>query len=115
MVVDQLEEAEADLVFGALSDRTRRDILRRSTQRKLSISALAHDYEMSFTAVQKHVAVLERASLVSKEVHGREKLVLANLETVRRAGELLDQYEQFWRARVEAIDSILTEEKEMNE
>lgn len=99
-------------MFAALSDRTRRDILRRSTQRKLSISALAGDYEMSFAAVQKHVTVLERASLVSKEVRGREKLVVANLETVRRAGELLDQYEQFWRARMEAIDDLLSEEKE---
>ncbi len=98
-------------MFGALSDRTRRDILRRSILRKQSISALAADYEMSFAAVQKHVTVLERASLVSKEVRGREKLVVANLETVRRAGELLDRYEQFWRARMEAIDTILSEEK----
>jgi DNA-binding transcriptional ArsR family regulator len=111
MVVDQLEEAEADLVFKALSDRTRRDILRRSVLRKQSISSLAADYEMSFAAVQKHVAVLERAALVIKVAKGREKLVEANLETVRRAGELLDEYERFWRARMEAIDAILTEEK----
>ncbi len=60
---DTFSEAEADRVFHALSDSTRRDILARAIEREQSVSALARHYEMSLTAVQKHVAVLERAAL----------------------------------------------------
>ena len=72
MVVDQ-----DDLLFGALADSTRRDIFRRAREGRLSVSALAREYPISVTAVQKHVAVLERAELVSKERVGRETIVRA--------------------------------------
>ena len=86
MVVDQLTDDEVDRIFGALADATRRDILSRAIRQEQSVSALAGHYEMSFAAVQKHVAVLERATLVTKQRHGREQIVHANTSTLRRAG-----------------------------
>jgi DNA-binding transcriptional ArsR family regulator len=109
MVVDQLQ-GQTDLLFHALSDPTRRDIVRRTMQHEHSVSALARYYPMSFAAVQKHVAVLERAELVVKERHGREQLVWGNVAAVRRASELLAQYETLWRHRIDQMDQILTED-----
>jgi len=116
MVVDLLtgdtfSEAEADRVFHALSDSTRRDILARAIQREQSVSALARHYEISLTAVQKHVTVLERAALISKQRSGREQLVAANPDTLRRANALLKAFEQLWIDRANRIAEILTEEE----
>jgi DNA-binding transcriptional ArsR family regulator len=108
--VNGLTDAEVDRIFQALADSTRRDIVRRVLQREQSVSELAEQYAMSFAAVQKHVAVLERASLVTKQRRGREQLVSGNPEALRRAGLLLDQYEELWRHRVTRIDGILADE-----
>ena len=79
-------------------------------QQEHSVSALARFYPMSFAAVQKHVAVLERAELVTKERRGREQLVRGNVAAVRRASELLAQYEALWRHRIDQMDQILAED-----
>ncbi|WP_306207778.1 ArsR/SmtB family transcription factor [Actinoplanes sp. RD1] len=100
---------EADRVFHALADGTRRDILTRVITAEQSVSALARCYPMSFAAVQKHVAVLERASLVVKQRRGREQIVRADLTAVRRAARLLDAYEELWRHRVQGIEDLLQE------
>ena len=105
MVVDR-----SDLVFQALADPTRRDIVRRCLRAEHSVSDLARRYPMSFAAVQKHVAVLERAALVSKRRHGREQLVRGRIEVVRRAFNLLDDYEAQWRVRIDRMTDILSEE-----
>jgi DNA-binding transcriptional ArsR family regulator len=111
MVVDGLSEEQADRVFQAMADTTRRDILVRATQREQSVSSLARQYEMSFAAVQKHVAVLQRAALVTKERRGREQIVHANTSTLRMAVELLDAYEQLWVQRANQITQLLTNEE----
>jgi DNA-binding transcriptional ArsR family regulator len=110
VVVDLLDREDADRLFAALADGTRRDILRRVLQRESSVSTLATGYAMSFAAVQKHVAVLERASLVTKERRGREQLVRGSVGTVRAAARLLEQYEEIWRGRVERIDALLADD-----
>ena len=99
----------ADAMFHALADRTRRDILRRVLAGEHSVSALAAKYDMSFAAVQKHVAVLEEAGLVTKHRKGREQLVRGNVDTVRRASHLLDALEAVWRGRVDRMTEILAE------
>ena len=109
MVVDQLREAELDRLFQAFADSTRRDIVRRVTVGEYSVSGLAALYAMSFAAVQKHVAVLERASLVTKEKRGREQIVRGNHEGLQKARRLLDEYESIWRQRVDQIEGILAE------
>jgi DNA-binding transcriptional ArsR family regulator len=110
MVVQEvLSEAQVDRVFRALADATRRDIVRRTLTGEATVSELAASYDMSFAAVQKHVAVLEGAGLVSKYPRGRERIVRGNPDMIRRAQALLDSYEQIWRSRVERLDALLAE------
>jgi DNA-binding transcriptional ArsR family regulator len=106
----QLTDDEVDRIFRALADRTRRDIVRRTLVGEVSVSALARSYAMSFAAVQKHVAVLEGAGLVTKLPHGRERLVRGNPEAIVRAQVLLDQFEALWRDRVARLDALLAED-----
>ena len=96
-------------MFHALADATRRDIVVRTLEDAHSVSALARRYPMSFAAVQKHVAVLEEAGLVTKHRRGREQLVRGHVDTVRRASQLLDHLEAVWRARAERMTEILTD------
>ncbi|MGP3533489.1 ArsR/SmtB family transcription factor [Microbacterium sp. RD1] len=111
MVVDnELDDAAVDRIFRALADATRRDILRRTLGGEQSVSALAADYDMSFAAVQKHVAVLEAAELVIKRAEGRERLVRADPETIARARMLLAEYERLWRARIDRLDDLLRDD-----
>jgi DNA-binding transcriptional ArsR family regulator len=111
MVVDTgLSDAEVDRIFRALADATRRDIVRRTLVGEASVSELAGAYDMSWAAVQKHVAVLEGAELVTKETRGRERIVRGNPTQIQRAQALLDSYEQIWRSRIERLDVLLDEE-----
>ena len=109
MVVDELTEQTVDLLFRALADTTRRDILRRSLRDEPSVSRLAEAYPMSFAAAQKHVAVLERAGLVTKERRGREQLVRTDPEAVRRARRVLDLLEREWRGRIDRMTDLLAQ------
>lgn len=110
-----LSDADVDRIFQALADRTRRDILERAIEREQSVSALARHYDMSFAAVQKHVAVLERAALVTKERRGREQIVQANGPTIAKAIALLDQYEQLWVDRAKQLAAVLARSDEEEE
>ena len=96
-----------DRIFGALSDATRRDIVRRAIDGEEGVAELAAHYPMSFAAVQKHVAVLERAGLVSKHRSGRRTVVRTNVEALHVARRLLDRYEELWRARVERMSQLI--------
>jgi len=105
----ELSDVEIDRIFQALAAATRRDILRRTLVTEQSVSELAAEYDMSFAAVQKHVAVLEAARLIVKRAAGRERLVSANPEVIARAQALLARYEELWRARVDQLDALLAE------
>ncbi|MDI6627224.1 MAG: helix-turn-helix domain-containing protein [Rhodococcus sp. (in: high G+C Gram-positive bacteria)] len=111
MVVDQLDDADIDRLFQAFADTTRRDIVAKVTVGEQSVSELASHYAMSFAAVQKHVAVLERAAVITKHRRGREQIVRVRLETIARARALLDGYEEIWRDRVGRIDELLSQDE----
>lgn len=111
MVVDvEPTQEEIDRIFSALADATRRDILVRVIDREQSVSSLARPYAMSLPAVQKHVAVLERAGLVRKTRVGKEQRVHAVPERIRVARALLERLEQLWRHRIDAMDRLLAED-----
>lgn len=112
MVVRQLGQDEVDRVFAALADATRRDIVTRVLRREASVSTLAEAYAMSFAAVQRHVAVLERAHLVVKQRQGREQIVHADVATIRAAARLLDRLEEIWVGRMDRIDDLLAAPQE---
>jgi DNA-binding transcriptional ArsR family regulator len=108
MVVDHARHGhDADRLFHALADATRRDIVRHALGGEHSVSALARRYPVSFAAVQKHVAVLEQVGLVTKRRHGREQLVTTDVHTIRRAARLLHELEQLWRDRIGRIEDLL--------
>ena len=106
---------QADALFHALADRTRRDILRRVLAGEQSISTLAASYDMSFTAVQKHVAVLERAGLLTKRRHGREQLARGDVAAVRSAAALLTELETVWRGRIARIDALIASDHDQED
>src|SRR5215217_7884099 len=110
MVVGEFTEEAVDEVFRALADPTRRDILQRCAAGEPSVSRLAEVYPMSFAAVQKHVAVLERAGLVTKERRGRAQLVHTDGDALARARRALDELEAAWRGRVERMAGLLAQE-----
>lgn len=109
VVRNELSDEHIDRVFHALAAATRRDILRRTIEGELSVSALARDYDMSFAAVQKHVAVLEEAGLIIKRAEGRERLVRADPAMIAKARALLTRYEEMWRARIDRLDVPLSQ------
>jgi DNA-binding transcriptional ArsR family regulator len=116
MVVDKTpirgeDEQATDRLFGALADPIRRDILRRAHEGRLSVSALAREHPISVTAMQKHVAVLERAELVSKHRIGRESIVQTEPGALLRAHAALERIEAEWRGRIERMEQILETEK----
>lgn len=113
MVIRPRESEESlNQLFRALADGTRRDILARSLTATPSVSELAASYDMSFAAVQKHVAVLERAGLVTRHRRGREQIVRAEREALHRAHAALDELEAVWRGRIDRAVVLLTERDE---
>src|SRR3982074_2963906 len=109
MVIGGVGEDRADRIFGALADRTRRDVIRRAMNGTLSVSGLARLYPMSTTAVQKHVAVLKEAGLVRLTRRGRQQLVQTEIDTVAEAQVLLAEFERLWRGRLDRIGDVLAE------
>jgi DNA-binding transcriptional ArsR family regulator len=105
----QIAPPDFDRMFGALADHTRRDIVRRAIDGGEGVAELASHYPMSFAAVQKHVAILERAGLVTKQRIGRRKVVRTKLEGLLVARRLLDQYEELWRGRVDRMTELVNE------
>ena len=105
----QIAPSDFDRVFAAFADHTRRDIVRRAISGEEGVLELASHYPMSFAAVQKHVAVLERAGLITKQRIGRRRVVRTNLEALLVARRLLDQYEELWRARIDRMNELIAE------
>jgi DNA-binding transcriptional ArsR family regulator len=108
----ELSDTEVDRVFHALADATRRDIVRRTLLGEASVSELADAYTMSFAAVQKHVAVLEGAGLVTKHPRGRTRIVRADPSQIDRVRGLLDTYADLWRGRIDRLDALLGEDRD---
>jgi DNA-binding transcriptional ArsR family regulator len=104
-----LAPPDYDRMFGALADATRRDIVRRAIEGNEGVAELADHYPMSFAAVQKHIAILERAHLITKERIGRRKVVRTNLERLLVARSLLDRYEELWQGRIDRMAELVTD------
>ena len=81
--------------------------MRRAIDGKEGVAELAAPYPMSFAAVQKHIAVLERAGLVRKRTDGRRRLVTTDMDGLRSVGALMEEYEALWRGRAERMQELL--------
>ncbi len=114
MQVLPLQPQVVDRVLGALADATRRDIVFRAMAGEEGVAELASHYPMSFAAVQKHVAILEGAGLVTKSRIGRRKVVRTNIEGLAVARRLLDLYEALWRGRIDRMTTLIAGTKELH-
>ena len=112
MVIAEPTAEQVDKLFHALADPTRRDIVRRCATGESSVTGLAKTYPMSFAAVHKHVTVLERAGLITKQRRGREQVVRSDAEAVGRAQGVLDELAATWRGRIERMSDVLAKESE---
>ena len=106
--------AQLDSLFHALSDSTRRSILRDITRKDKTVSEIARPYKMSLAAVSKHLKVLEAAELVARERRGNFQIVRLKAANLRPAEQWLTYYEKFWNRQLDALQNYL-EGEEANE
>jgi DNA-binding transcriptional ArsR family regulator len=99
-------------ILHSLADPTRRDILERLSRTEDTVRELAAPYAMSLAAIAKHVSVLEKAGLVTKRRSGKEKIVRIAPNTIKTAAEHLSQYERLWAARFDALEKMLSKDKD---
>ena len=102
---------QLDRVFQALSDSTRRSILRNLVKGERSVSDIAKPFDLTFAAVSKHLKVLEAAELIDRRKQGSFQMIRLNPKNLKTADQWLRFYEQFWSTRMDALKTLL-EEKE---
>ena len=100
-------EQDLDLVFRALADPTRRAILARLAEGEATVGSLSEPFPISLAAVSKHLGVLERAGLVTREARGRERVCRMNPAALEDARAWLEFHERFWRERLDALDELV--------
>lgn len=102
-----VEQSSLDRVFHALSDPTRRAMLRTLAGRPRSVGELAEPHDMSFAAAAKHVKVLEEAGLLAREVRGRHHFCHLSPAPLAAADQWLAFYERYWSQRLDALEAAL--------
>ncbi len=98
---------QLDLVFGALSDTTRRGILAQLSEGECNVSSLAKPYNISQPAVSKHLRVLERAGLIKRTKKGRENYIRVNADIARQARDWITYYTKFWTRQFDTVEEYL--------
>ena len=106
-MVEQAQAYSLDNIFASLSDPTRRDIIKRISDRNMSVSTIAKHYKISFAGVAKHLNVLERAGLIKKTRQGKEQIVAIDPAALAAANNYLDDYKQLWEQRLDSLDEYL--------
>jgi DNA-binding transcriptional ArsR family regulator len=96
----------------AISDPTRRAIIKRLARGPARISDVAAPFPMSLTGVCKHVKVLERAGLVRRTRHGRENTLELSAEPLRDVARWISTYERFWNTRLDRLEGFFAAKKE---
>jgi len=102
-----LQEEDLDLVFRALGDRTRRELLARLSEGSAMVTDLAKPFDMSLPAVGKHLRVLEKAGLVRRTISGRVHRCALNALPLRNAGQWLVRYQKFWAETLDALSEYI--------
>ena len=103
--------AHLDLVFGAVSDATRRSMLDRLRGGRLTVTELARQYPMSLNAVSKHIKTLEKAGLIQRSIQGREHFCRLDTSTLDEAMRWMSDYSEFWRGRLDSLEKHLIEKR----
>src|SRR5437660_6220887 len=98
-----------DATFAALADPTRRAILARLASGQASVMELAEPFAMSQPAISKHLKVLERAGLISREREAQKRPCRLEPEPLEQAAAWLETYREFWEGRFQSLDALLNE------
>lgn len=109
------ESSQLDRIFHALSDTTRRSILREIAGKEMAVGEIAQPYRMSLAAVSKHLKVLERADLIAREKRGSFQFVRTNPMPMKQAHHWLSYYERFWNERLDQFEQYFKDQKEIKE
>lgn len=105
-----LPDQQLDLVFRALGDHTRRQLLARLAEGSAMVTELAKPFDMSLPAVGKHLRVLENAGLVQRTVSGRVHRCALNALPLKSAGAWVQDYGRFWQENLDALDDYIQSE-----
>lgn len=97
-------------VFRALSDPTRRDILKMLGNRPMTIAEVSDQFAMTRAAVKKHLVVLSDGGLIEVEARGRERVNSLNADALRPVADWLGWFESFWDSRLDALKSAIEED-----
>jgi DNA-binding transcriptional ArsR family regulator len=100
-----------DQTFAVLSDPTRRAILARLAQGEATVGELAEPFDMSLPAISRHLKVLEEASLISNERHGKHRRCRLNPQALAGAAGWFDFYRHFWSGSFDRLDVRLKRQK----
>jgi len=101
-----------DLIFRALGDKTRRELLSRLSEGSVMVTDLAKPFDMSLPAVGKHLRVLEKAGLVERAVNGRVHLCSLNALPLKDANEWLTYYQKFWGETLDSLTDYIAKESD---
>ena len=100
-----------DSIFHALSDPTRRSILRDVSAGEKTVGEVARPFALTLAAVSKHLNVLESAELIARERRGSFQIVRLRSESLREAEEWIVYYEQFWKGQLDRMAKFLEGEE----
>ena len=106
-MLNRMVEHDLNRVFHALGDPTRRAILHRLAAGEATVGHLSRPFDLSFAAVSKHLGVLERAGLVTREARGRERVCRLNPAALAGARAWLEFHERFWTDRLDALEALV--------
>ena len=95
-------------VYAAVADPTRREILEVLSSKPLNVNDVSSRFDMSRTAVSKHMRILEECGLLEIEKRGRERFCQAKLENLAEIALWVNQYRQFWNASLDRLEALLT-------
>lgn len=97
------DEPHIDLLFSALADPIRRDIMERVYRAELTVNQIAVEYDMSLAAISKHLRILQEAGLINKRKQGRYQLVSAERTTLVEAVTYFDRFEHLYDTLSEGV------------
>lgn len=103
----QLDDAQLDIVFHALSNRTRRSLLKQMRGGPMKVTDLAKSYDMSLNAISKHLIVLEKAGLVDRSIEGRNHSCQLQSGPLADADMWIEQYRQYWEQNLDQFASYV--------
>ena len=96
-------------VFQAIADPTRREILNRIAHQPLNVNAVAEHFDVSRTAIYKHIKILIECGLVDMKQQGRERYCEAKLEKLSVVSDWVEQYREMWTQRLDSLEKYLDE------